>query len=90
MIGLALIAGLSVLAQSVKASVTDGVANELTSDFVLNSGNVVPVPAPVAGAARGLPQVRSVATVSFLDVRVGTFHASASAPMPPTWRTTSW
>ena len=65
MIGLALIAGISVLAPSVKASVSSGVANELTSDFVLNSGNVAPVPAPVAGAARALPGVRSVAAVSF-------------------------
>jgi putative ABC transport system permease protein len=79
MIGLALIAGLSVLAASVKASVSEGVANELTSDFVLNSGNTAPVPAPVADAARALPQVRSVATISFLDVRVGTFRGSASA-----------
>ena len=79
MIGLALIAGLSILAQSVRASVTSGVANELTSDFVLNSGNTAPVPAPVADAARALPEVRSVATISWLDVRVGSFHTSASA-----------
>ncbi|MEO9140045.1 MAG: ABC transporter permease, partial [Jatrophihabitans sp.] len=79
MIGLALIAGISVLAQSVKASVSSGVAEELTSDFVLNSGNVAPVPAPVAAAARDLPAVRSVAAVSFVDVRIGTFQTSASA-----------
>jgi putative ABC transport system permease protein len=79
MIGLALIAGTSVLAQSVKASVSSGVANELTSDFVLNSGNVAPVPAPVADAARHLPQVRSVAAVGLLDVRIGSFHTMASA-----------
>lgn len=79
MIGLALIAGISVLAQSVKASVSSGVADELTSNFVLNSGNIAPVPAPVAAAARDLPSVRSVAAVSFVDVRIGTFHTSASA-----------
>jgi putative ABC transport system permease protein len=79
MIGLALIAGISVLAQSVKASVSDGVANELSSDFVLNSGNVAPVPAPVADAARALPAVRSVAVVSVVDVRIGSFHTTASA-----------
>ena len=45
MIGLALIAGLSVLAASIKASVTEGVANELTSTFVLNSGDTATVPA---------------------------------------------
>ena len=79
MIGLALIAGISVLAQSVKASVSSGVAEELTSNFVLNSGNVAPVPAPVAVAARDLPEVRSVAAVSFVVVRIGTFLTTASA-----------
>jgi len=79
MIGLALIAGLSVLAQSVRGSVNDGVANELTSDFVLNSGNTAPVPAPVADAARALPEVRSVASISLLDVSVGDVHATAFA-----------
>jgi putative ABC transport system permease protein len=68
-----------VLASSVKASVSEGVTNELTSDFVLNSGNVAPVPAPVADAARSLPQVRSVATIGFLDVRVGSFHAATAS-----------
>ncbi len=79
MIGLALIAGISVLAQSVQASVSSGVADELTSDFVLNSGNVAPVPGPVADAARNLPGVRSVAAVGLLDVRIGSFHTMASA-----------
>ncbi|MDX6327146.1 MAG: putative transport system permease protein [Nocardioidaceae bacterium] len=79
MIGLALIAGISVLAGSVKASVSSGVADELTSDFVLNSGNVAPVPAPVADAARALPGVRSVAAVSFVDMRIGSFRTAASA-----------
>jgi putative ABC transport system permease protein len=78
MIGLALIAALSVLAQSVKASVSEGVANELTSDYVLNGGDA-PVPGTVAVAARRLPQVRSVATISAVDVRIGTFRTAASA-----------
>ncbi len=79
MIGLALIAGTSVLAESVKASVSSGVSEELTSDFVLNSGNVAPVPAPVAIAARELSAVHSVAAMSFVDVRIGTFHTTAAA-----------
>jgi putative ABC transport system permease protein len=79
MIGLALIAGISVLAQSVKASVSTGVANELTSDFVLNSGNVALVPTPVATAARDLPAVRSVAAVAMLDARIGSFQTVAAA-----------
>ncbi|GAB2756433.1 ABC transporter permease [Nocardioides salsibiostraticola] len=79
MIGLALIAGTSVLAESVKASVSSGVSEELTSDFVLNSGNVAPVPAPVALGARELSAVRSVAALSFVDLRIGTFHTTAAA-----------
>ena len=79
MIGLALISGISVLAESVKASVSSGVAEELTSDYVLNSGNVAPVPAPVAAAVRDLPAVRSVAALSFVDVRIGTLHTTAAA-----------
>ncbi len=79
MIGLALIAGISVLAESVKASVSSGVAKELTSDFVLNTGNVAAVPAPVALAARHLPGVRSVAAVQLVDVRIGAFHGAAES-----------
>jgi putative ABC transport system permease protein len=78
MIGLSLIAGLSVLAQSVKASVSQGVADELTATYVLNAGTT-PVPSTVAVAARALPQVRSVATVSAVDLRIGTFRSAASA-----------
>ncbi|MEO8851399.1 MAG: ABC transporter permease, partial [Allobranchiibius sp.] len=79
MIGLALIAGISVLAQSVKASVSTQVADELTSNFVLNAGNTAPVPTPVAGAARKLPSVKSVAAVSYVGVRIGSLRTSASA-----------
>jgi putative ABC transport system permease protein len=79
MIGLALISGLAVLAQSVNASVTKGVGDELTSDYVLNSGSTRPVPDAVAVAARAVPQVRSVATISWLDVRVGRSRFVASA-----------
>jgi putative ABC transport system permease protein len=78
MIGLALIAGISVLAQSVKASVSSAVADELTSDYVLNSGNVAPVPAPVADAARALPGVRTVAAMSFVTVRIGKWQTTAA------------
>jgi putative ABC transport system permease protein len=78
MIGLALIAGLAVLANSVKASVSDGVRNELTSDYVLNGGTA-PVPGTVAVAARRLPQVSSVATLSMVDLQIGSFGTVASA-----------
>lgn len=78
MIGLALVAGISVLAQSVKASVTEGVNTELTSDFVL-SGGQSPVPPLVADDARKLPQVSSVAAVGLVPVQVGDFSTSAAA-----------
>jgi putative ABC transport system permease protein len=78
MIGLALIAGLAVLAQSVKASVSSGVANELRSDYVLNGGTS-PVPSSVAATASALPGVHSVATVGTVDIQVGGFKTVASA-----------
>jgi putative ABC transport system permease protein len=78
MIGLALVAGISVLASSVKASITEGVSHELTSDFVLNGGTSA-VPSSVAVAARSLPGVQSVAAFSLVDVHMGTFATSAEA-----------
>jgi putative ABC transport system permease protein len=78
MIGLSLVAGIAVLASSVKASVSEGVASELTSDFVLNGG-AAPVPTPVAAAARELPHVASVAAVSLVGLRIGSFSTEASA-----------
>ncbi len=78
MIGLALISGTAVLAESVKASVSSAVTDELTSDFVLNGGNTAPVPAPVADAARELPAVRSVAAVSFVNVQIGTLDTNVA------------
>jgi putative ABC transport system permease protein len=78
MVGLALVAGISVLASSVKASVTEGVTNELTSDFVLNAGDTV-VPPSVAVAAASVPGVRSVAAVSMVPIHIGAFGTTASA-----------
>lgn len=78
MIGLALIAGLSVLAQSVKASVADGVTRELTADFVLN-GATAEVPLAIGPAVAELTEVNSVTTISRLGVLIGDFGTSASA-----------
>lgn len=82
MVGLALVAGISVLAGSVKASVTEGVTNELTSDYVL-SGGVSTVPASVAPAAAALPGVASVAAISTVAVRIGGFSTDAAAGSAP-------
>jgi putative ABC transport system permease protein len=62
----------------VKASITEGVSNELTSDFVLNAGTSG-VPSSVAPAARSLAGVHSVAAFSVVDVHIGTFATSAEA-----------
>ena len=78
MIGLALIAGLSVVAESVKASVQSGVNKELTSDFVLNGGTA-PVAPPLAVAAANLPDVAAVAAISRVDLQIGRFSTAASA-----------
>ncbi len=78
MIGLALVAGISVLAESVKASVSEGVANELRSDFVLNAAEF-PVPAALAGQARALTDVASVSATSHVPVQIEDFQAVAVA-----------
>ncbi|MDQ1292241.1 MAG: putative transport system permease protein [Actinomycetota bacterium] len=59
MIGLALIAGVGVIAESMKASVADIVEDELTSDFVLSAGNE-PIAPSVASRAEKLDGVGSV------------------------------
>jgi len=69
MIGLALIATVSVAAESTKASVSDLVEQQLTADFVLNGGQA-PMPPSVATTVAALPQVGSVATIGFLSVQV--------------------
>lgn len=79
MIGLALITGLSVVAQSVKASVADIVNSEVTSTYVLSAGGQSLVPTSVSTAAQKLPQVASVATVNGVGVQVGAVDTFAYA-----------
>ena len=71
MIGLALIAAISVVATSVKASVSDLVAKQLTADFVLNGGGQVQFPPAVAEQAAKLSGVASVATIGAVPVQIG-------------------
>lgn len=71
MIGLALIAAISVVATSVKASVSDLVAKQLTADFVLNGGGQTQFPPTVAEKAATLPGVASVATIGAVPVQLG-------------------
>jgi len=70
MIGLALMAGVSVIAASMRASVSDLVERQLTADFVLNGGQA-PFPPTVATEVSKLPQVTSVAQIGFINVKVG-------------------
>jgi putative ABC transport system permease protein len=77
-IGLALIAGISVIAESTKASVSDLVEQQLTADYVLNGGQS-PFPESVAAAAAKLPGVQSVAAVNLLNVKTPKDTYSASA-----------
>jgi putative ABC transport system permease protein len=81
MIGLALVAAISVLASSVKASITEGVTNELTADFVLNGGSS-PVPSAVPAAARSVPGVRSVTSLSMVGIHLGRVSTTATAITP--------
>jgi putative ABC transport system permease protein len=79
MIGLALVAALATVAQSVKASTADLFARQLTADFVLSAGGDSPVPAGLAAAASRTPGVRAVATLGTVRVAVGALETSATA-----------
>jgi putative ABC transport system permease protein len=70
MIGLALMAAVSVIAASAKASVADLVDSQLTSDYVLNGGGVSQFPVTVADAVAKLPDVGSVATVRSVNMEI--------------------
>jgi len=69
MIGLALMAAVSVIASSTKASVADIVETQLTADYVLNGGQA-PFPVTVAENVAKLPDVASVATLGAVQVVV--------------------
>src|SRR5262249_47170386 len=79
MVGLALMAAMSVVAQSTKASVSDLVERQLTADFVLNGGGQAQFPPTVAEAVAKLPEVLSVATIGGITVQTGTQSAFAMA-----------
>jgi putative ABC transport system permease protein len=74
-IGLALVSGVSVVAESMRASMTEQFDQQLTADFVLSSElpTAVPTmfPAGVVEAVAAVPDVRSVAPRGYLELRVG-------------------
>jgi putative ABC transport system permease protein len=79
MIGLALVSGLAVMASSIKASVSDIVSKQLTSDFVLSAGNSATVPTGLSPQAAKLAGVRSVATLSAVNFSTGGLDTNAIA-----------
>ncbi|HET9657980.1 MAG TPA: ABC transporter permease, partial [Kineosporiaceae bacterium] len=78
MIGLALISGASVMADSMKASVSDLIDQQLTADFVLDGGGAL-FPPSVAQAVAKLPGVRSVAPIGWVQLEVGKEQLGGSA-----------
>lgn len=82
MIGLALISGLSLLAQSVKASIADIVAKEVTADYVLNAGNGALVPPAVQERVAGLEAVAAAAGVAGVPLRIDDADTFATAADP--------
>ena len=71
MIGLALMAGVSVIASSAKASVASLVDSQLTADYVLNGGGVAQFPVTVATTVAQLPEVGSVAPLRAVNMQIG-------------------
>jgi putative ABC transport system permease protein len=73
MIGVTLVAFITVTVASLKASFDKTLESNVRGDFVLDSGQFGPgagLPTGVAEAARELPEVASVATVRFLTMEI--------------------
>jgi putative ABC transport system permease protein len=80
-IGCALVSGVSVMVESAKASMAEQIDQQLTADFVLSSqtSTMFPTTFPVpVEAVAALPGVRSVAPLSWLELRVGKDLLTAS------------
>jgi putative ABC transport system permease protein len=80
MVGLALVVTVSVMASSMRASVSDLVERQLTADFVLNGGGVAGFPPSVAQGVDQLPGVASVAPIGGINVEANdkNFYAIAA------------
>ena len=73
MIGVTLVAFITVTVASLKASFASTLESNVRGDFVLDSGQFGPgagLPTGVAEAARQLPEVDSVASVRFLGIEI--------------------
>jgi putative ABC transport system permease protein len=70
MIGLALVTGVTVLAQSTKASFAKAFNSDLTAQYALTAASGQPVPAEAAAKAREIPGVAKVAEYTGMPVQV--------------------
>ena len=71
MIGLALMAAVSVIAASMKASISDIVEDQITADYVLNGGGAATFPTSVSQVVSALPAVSSVANIGYMELKLG-------------------
>lgn len=78
-IGLAVMAGLSVLVSSAKASISDLVASEVSADFVLETGGMVVMPETATRQVAAIDGVDSVAALSWVEVDLGAEQVGAQA-----------
>jgi putative ABC transport system permease protein len=78
MIGLALVTGVTVLAQSTKASFAKAFNTDLTAQYALTAASGQPVPAEAAAKARAIPGVAKVAEYTGLPVLVNNEQMDAT------------
>jgi putative ABC transport system permease protein len=72
MVGLALVAAVSVLGSSLKSSTVKIVDTSLGADYVLRTENFTPFSGEVAKVLRGKPGIESVAAFRFGQAKIGT------------------
>jgi putative ABC transport system permease protein len=77
MIGVTLMAGVAVLAQSTKASVADIVEKQFTADYVLSGGQQI-FPTTVAEKAGELPGVQSAVGITGVPVEISSSDTGSS------------
>jgi putative ABC transport system permease protein len=71
MVGLALVAAVSVLGSSLKSSTVKIVDSSLGADYILRTESFSPFSGEVAKALRGKPGIASVAAFRFIQAKVG-------------------
>jgi putative ABC transport system permease protein len=92
MIGVGLMSLFSVLLASIKQTAHDQIAGHYPIDYVLtgiryDDGTQAPIPAAVASALRGRPEVGRVAEFRVVEVRINGLRATIGAVDPASLRT---